>query len=99
MITLARGYFNLSAPYLSEAELESYAETLFEIFDRAASLTLPLPDYGLALAVEEGSLKGKGRILATGAALYFGIGQFGSFVQGLREIRAIGGRVTGRLLR
>jgi len=55
---------------------------------------LKIPDYSLALEVEEGSIKGGARIAATLGALYIGIGQYGSFVSGLQtiqgQVRAVG---------
>ncbi len=89
MIEISRAQFHLDAPSVSGAKLKRYAKDLFDEFDRVASERLPLEDYAIHLDIEEGSIKGKGTILATVAALYFGIGHFGGFVQGLREISGL----------
>jgi hypothetical protein len=99
VITLVAGHFALDAPYLSEPALESYARKLFGSFDETVRRAYPLPDYGLRLDLEEGSLKGTGKVLAGLAALYYGIGHFGSFMQGLDEIGKIGTTVTNALFR
>jgi hypothetical protein len=49
------------------------------------------------LRIEEGSVKGLGKVAATLAALYFGIGQYGSFINGLQVIRSQVATVTTAL--
>jgi hypothetical protein len=98
LITISQAYFQFTAPELADDVLESYARTLFQVFDDSAEHLLPLPDYDLHLDVEEGSIKGKGTVWVTTAALVFGIGHFGSFVQGLREIHGLAKAVGDRLI-
>lgn len=98
MIALSRARFTLNAPYLGEADLESYALDLFHRFDATAAVILPLSDYALRLELDEGSLKGCGWVLAGAGGLYVGIAQFGSFVQGVREIDNIGRYVADKLI-
>lgn len=87
MLEIGTTSFELDIAPLGEVSLKAYATGLFKQIDEQASTLLPLLDYGLELDLEEGSLKGRSLILATAAGLYLGIGQYGSFVQGLREIR------------
>lgn len=87
MLEIGTTSFELDITPLGEVSLKAYATGLFKQIDEQASTLLPLLDYGLELDLEEGSLRGKSLILATAASLYLGIGQYGSFVQGLREIR------------
>lgn len=90
MIDISRAYFRFDMPAPPEPELLEYAQSIFDDLDRLAARLMPLPDYTVYVAVEEGSVKGGGKILAAAGVLYFGIGQFGSFVQGVRELRQIG---------
>jgi hypothetical protein len=98
LIPIAQAYFQFSVPLFTEQVLEEYAKTLFQALDETADRLLPLPDYGLHLDIEEGSIKGKALVLATVVALYHGIGTFGSFVQGLREINALARTVGDELI-
>ncbi len=84
---LGRATFQIDVEPLGQKALRDYGTALFKKLDREVLDSLPIPDYGLELEVEEGSLKGRSRILAAATVVYFGIGQFGSFVQGVREIR------------
>ena len=68
-------------------ELEKYSTRLFDEWDEYVENTLALPDYSLILQVEEGSIKGFGTITAVLGALYFGIGNYGSFIAGVQTIR------------
>lgn len=98
MIDVARAFFRLNVPRLPEAELTQFAQRVFSDFELAADKLLPLDDFGVYVAVEEGSIKGGGKILVTAAALYVGIGQFGSFVQGVKEIERLGRSVAARFI-
>lgn len=98
MITIGEARFHLRAPDLDDQALRDYATALFVDFDLAAAQLLPLSDYGIHLEVEEGSIKGRGAVFATAAALYLGIGHFGDFVQGVQEISRLAKAVGGRLI-
>lgn len=78
-------YFRVSS--MPRKEFEAYSSRLFDIWDAYVGRELSLEDYALSLEVEEGSVKGKGKILAGLLALYVGIGQYGSFVRGIQTIR------------
>jgi hypothetical protein len=97
VIPIGEAFFRLDAPDIDDEALQRYAAVLFKGFDASAS-NLPLSDYGLALDIEEGSIRGKGVVLTTAAALYFGIGAFGDFVQGVREIGQLTKPVVDQLI-
>lgn len=88
MIDIGATDFSFAVPHLSERELQRYSLQLFDLWESSVESTLLLPDYALLLEVEEGSIKGQGRIAVALAALYFGIGNYGSFISGLQIIRA-----------
>ncbi len=87
MIDLGSTDFYFRVPSMPRNEFEAYSSRLFDIWDEHVGRELSLQDYALSLEVEEGSVKGKGKILATLAALYFGIGHYGAFIDGIETIR------------
>lgn len=87
MIDIGTTDFYFAEPHLSKAELEKYSVHLFDRWEHSVERNLLIPDYSLALQVEEGSIKGKGKIAVALGALYFGIGNYGSFISGLQTIR------------
>lgn len=97
MIDLANIDFSLDVPPVGEQALADAATQLFEVWDRRLDDQLDLDDYSLYLELTEGSLKGKGKIAATLVTIYLGIGHFGSFASGVREIAKMG-RNGGALL-
>jgi hypothetical protein len=86
MIDLGTTEFRFAASQMNEAELKTHTTELFDAWETHIRGTLELPDYSLFLQVEEGSIKGGGAIAALLGALYFGIGNYGDFVQGLKTI-------------
>lgn len=88
MIDLGTTDFFIGAPSMPRDELKKYSTKLFDEWEGYISRTLELPDYSLSLEVEEGSVKGAGKIVAVLGALYVGIGQYSDFVQGLQTIRS-----------
>lgn len=88
MIDLGTASFHIQVPSLPTSELESFSISLFETWDRSVEQGLALNDYALSLRIEEGSVKGLGRVAAALGALYIGIGQYGSFINGLQVIRS-----------
>lgn len=97
MIAIGEAHFHIDVSHLDDDALERYASVLFDGFDESAEV-LPLSDFGIFLEVEEGSIKGKGRIVAAATVLYFGIGQFGDFVQGVKEIASLSRSVMSNLV-
>ncbi|WP_337247336.1 MULTISPECIES: hypothetical protein [unclassified Vibrio] len=86
--------FYIGVPSLPREDFESYSTQLFDEWELYVGQNLELNDYSLVLEVEEGSIKAKGKILATASVLYFGIAQYGSFISGLQtisnQVKAIG---------
>lgn len=86
MIDLGATDFYIDVPSLPRHEFEKYSTKLFDEWEAYVEQVLKIPDYALALEVEEGSIKGGAKIAAALYALYIGIGQYGSFVSGLQTI-------------
>jgi hypothetical protein len=87
MIDLGATDFYIDVPSLSRHEFEKYSTELFDEWEAYVERVLKIPDYALALEVEEGSIKGGAKIAAALYALYMGIGQYGSFVSGIQTIQ------------
>lgn len=88
MIYLGGTDFYIDVPSLPRHEFEQYSTKLFDKWEAYVEKALKIPDYSLALEVQEGSIKGGAKIAATLGALYFGVGQYGSFISGLQTIQA-----------
>lgn len=97
MINIGTTDFYFSAPHLSKLELEKYSLHLFDRWEQSVAHDLLLPDYSLSLEVEEGSIKGKGKIAAGLAAIYVGVCNYGTFISGLEIIRGQVNTVSDRL--
>lgn len=78
----------IDAPSLSREELEEYSRSLFDQWEAYVGDHLGLSDYSLSLSVEDGSVKALGKIGVGLCALYMGIGQYGSFISGVKIIKA-----------
>lgn len=87
MIDLGTTDFFIGVPSMPRSEFREYSTRLFDEWEDYVSRNLELPDYSLALEVEEGSVKGVGRIAVVLGALYVGIGNYGDFIQGIQTIR------------
>ena len=87
MFDLGSTDFYIAVPSMPRREFEKYSTSLFDEWDEYAARILALPDYSLVLEVEEGSIKGSGKIAVVLGALYIGIGNYGSFMSGLQTIR------------
>lgn len=87
MIDIGNTEFLIAVRSLAKDDFEIYSSSLFDTWDAFIEKSLRLPDYAISLEVEEGSIKGKGRIGVAIGALYFGIGNYGSFISGLETIR------------
>lgn len=70
---------------------------MFDEWDSYVETHLDLPDYAVTLVVEEGSIKGLGKIAATAGALYIAIGNYGGFISGVQTIRDQASYVTNAL--
>lgn len=86
MIDLGSTEFVLAIPSFPEEELRSRSSELFDSWEAFVGNSVSVPDYSLLLEVEEGSVKGRATIGAALAAFYFGIGNYGDFISGLKTI-------------
>lgn len=87
MANLGATELYLGIPSLPRNDFEQYSTRLFDEWEGYVNSVLKLPDYSIALEVEEGSIKAVGRVAATLGFLYIGIGQYGSFINGLETIQ------------
>ena len=87
MIDLGATDFFIDVPSMPRHEFEKYSTQLFDEWVAHVDRILELPDYSLSLEIEEGSVKGAGKIAILLSALYFGIGNYGDFISGLQTIR------------
>lgn len=90
MIDIVSASFNFDTPAPPEDDLIAYARRIFNQMDTEAEKLLPFDDYSLYLAVEEGSVKGLGKVAVYASALYLGIAQYGGFIQGVETIKRQG---------
>ncbi len=86
MINIGSTDFYLGVPALPPDEFEEYSTRLFDDWESYVSELLTLPDYHLALDVQEGSISAKSKVLVAAGALYGGIVAYGSFISGLNTI-------------
>lgn len=97
MIDVVTTSFYIKAPSFEKNDFEHFSTELFDEWDKYVEAHLGLPDYSLSLVIEEGSIKGGGKIAATAAALYIAIGSYGSFISGVQTIREQAVSVTNAL--
>jgi len=86
MIDIGTNSFFIKVPNLPPQEFEHYSSELFDNWERSLEKTLMLSDYSISLEIEEGSIKGKGKIAAALTVVYIGIGTYGDFISGLETI-------------
>lgn len=86
MLDLGSTEFVLAIPSFPEQELRRLSSSLFDSWESFVDISVTVPDYSLFLQVEEGSVKGRATIGAALAAVYFGIGNYGDFISGLKTI-------------
>jgi len=100
MANIGATEFYLGIPGLPRNDFEEYSTRLFDEWESYVDSVLKLPDYSIALEVEEGSIKAVGRVAATLGFLYIGIGQYGSFINGLetiqKQVRDVGDYLADR---
>jgi hypothetical protein len=86
MLDLGTTEFLLAVPSVPEQELRRLSSSLFDSWESFVGDAVSVPDYSLFLQVEEGSVKGLGKIGAVIGAIYLGIGNYGDFVSGVKTI-------------
>lgn len=87
MIEIGSTDFLLKVSSLPEKEFELYSSSLFDKWAESLEKSLSLADYSIALEIEEGSISGKAKIMATVGAIYMGVANYGGFISGLQTIR------------
>jgi len=87
MLSIGTTDFYIKAASMPPADFEAYSSRLFDEWEARVSQELPLEDYALLLEVEEGSVRGSGKIKATAKAVFYAICGYGSVVQGLQYLR------------
>lgn len=87
MLDVVTTSFYIKSPVFDKAAFEHHSSELFDEWEAHVEAHLPLPDYALTLVLEEGSIKGRGKVAAYAAAVYFGIGAYGDFMSGLGTVR------------
>lgn len=97
MLDVGSTNFIINVPSLPKKEFERYSTELFDNWAKDVENTLNIPDFAISMQVEEGSIKGAGKIAAALTAVYFGIGQYGDFISGLQTIRSQASYVNERL--
>jgi|SRR5690554_464417 len=94
MINIGTTDFYLDVPSLPVEEFESYSTKLFDEWEEYVREVLKLPDYYLALDVQEGSISAKSKILVSATALCTFLATYGSISSGAKslysDIRAVG---------
>ena len=87
MINLGSTDFYFPVHSLPRDKFQRFSSRIFDEWERTVAESLRLPDYSLTLEAEEGSVKLLGTVAAVLGAVYIGIGQYGSFINGVRTIR------------
>ena len=98
MIDIGNTEFLIAVRSLAKDDFEIYSSRLFDTWDGYIEKSLRVPDYSIILEIEEGSIKGKGRIAVAVGALYLGIGSYGDFISGLQTIRGQVAYVSNKLV-
>lgn len=86
MINIGATDFYLNVVSLPVEEFESYSTQLFDEWEDYVSNALKLPDYYLALDVQEGSISAKSRILVTATAFCGFLANYGSISSGVKNL-------------
>lgn len=97
MLEVVTTSFYIKAPAFEKEDFAHYSTQLFDEWDSHVESYLNLPDYAVTLVIEEGSIKGTGKVAATLGALYLAIGNYGGFVSGVQAIRDQASYVTNAL--
>ena len=62
MIGIGNTEFLIAVRSLAKDDFEVYSSQLFDTWDEYIQQSLKVPDYSISLEIEEGSIKGKGKI-------------------------------------
>jgi hypothetical protein len=97
MLDVVTTSFYMKDPIFEEESFERYSNQLFEEWERYIANHLHLSDYAVTLVVEEGSIKGLGKIGASLLTIYTAIGIYGSFISGVQIIEKQASQITKAL--
>ena len=97
MLDIGSTNFIINVPSLPKKEFEKYSTRLFDNWVEDVKNSITIPDFAMSMEIEEGSIRGAGKIAATLGVLYLGIGQYGDFVSGLETIKSQVTYVSERL--
>lgn len=86
MVDLGSTDFYFSVPSMPPEKLEAFSSELFDIWEARVAQEVPLDDYALTLEIEEGSIKGSGKVLAALVAVGGFLSNYGSIVQGIETL-------------
>ncbi len=98
MIEIGKTDFLIDVPSLKRGHFKRYSSELFDSWESYIASSLKLSDYSVVLELEEGSVKGKGKIYTRAAILLAGIGAYGEIVSGLQTIQSQACYVGNRLI-
>lgn len=96
-LELARARFHLTGVFSDPDALERLARKTFDEWRLLVYERYEDQDVGVALHMEEGSLRGKALVLATLSAVFTGISNYGSIKAGLKELIEDGRWVSQQL--
>ena len=88
MINIGTTDFYLNVASLPIDEFESYSTELFDKWEEYVSNVLELPDYYLALDVQEGSVNAKSKILVSATVLCGFLATYGSISSGVKSLHS-----------
>jgi hypothetical protein len=88
MVELGTTDFRFDVQPMPRAELRAYSTRLFDDWDERLGTDFAIKDYSIRLEIEEGSLNGAAVVTATLGALYYGIANYPSFIEGLQQIQS-----------
>lgn len=83
MLDLGSTDFNLAIDGVDSTTLEALSNSLFDEWEIYVEQALALPDYSLFLQIEEGSIIGRGKIMAGAKALVIGVTAYGGLMSGI----------------
>lgn len=86
MINIGTTDFYLDVPSLPVQEFESYSTKLFDDWEVYVGDVLKLPDYYLALDLQEGSISAKSKILVGATAVCTFLAAYGSISSGAKSL-------------
>lgn len=86
MLDLRSTEFTLVIPSIPEWDLRRLSSSLFGSWESFVDEAVLVPDYSLALQVEERLVKGLAKIGAAVSVVYLAIGNYGDFVSGATKI-------------